>query len=104
MAGETMNDVATTEPTTVMQRNDAVRKTIVQLESRIKQFNYDNCLAEPECPLSHVFAPDAYARTIFIPKDTLLVGKIHKHSHLNMLMQGMGGIGSWESSMPVGQD
>lgn len=43
---------------------------------------------EPTLPLSHVFAPGAYARTIFIPADTLLVGKIHRHAHLNMLMQG----------------
>jgi hypothetical protein len=83
-----MNELATTEQTTVIQKNESVRQVIVQLESNIRQYNQEHQLAEPDCPLSHVFAPGAYARTIFIPKDTLLVGKIHKHAHLNMLMQG----------------
>ena len=45
-------------------------------------------LPEVECPLQHVFAPGAYARTIFIPAGTVVVGKIHKHAHLNILSQG----------------
>lgn len=45
------------------------------------------------CPLKHVFAPGGtcqhvYAREIFIPAGTTIVGKIHKHAHLNMLMKG----------------
>ena len=45
-------------------------------------------LLKVECPLQHVFAPGAYARTIFVPKGTVIVGKIHKHAHLNILSQG----------------
>lgn len=45
-------------------------------------------LPEVECPLQHVFAPGAYARTIFIPAGSVIVGKIHKHQHLNILSQG----------------
>ena len=45
-------------------------------------------LPEVDCPLQHVFAPGAYARTIFIPKGTVIVGKIHKHAHLNILSKG----------------
>jgi hypothetical protein len=45
-------------------------------------------LPEIECPLQHVFAPGVYARTIFIPKGGVLVGKIHKHRHINILSQG----------------
>ena len=41
-----------------------------------------------ECPLKHTFADGVYVREIFIPKDYLLVGKIHKHSHPNFLMSG----------------
>jgi quercetin dioxygenase-like cupin family protein len=43
---------------------------------------------EVDCPLQHTFAPGAYARTIFIPAGTFVVGKIHKHPHLNILSQG----------------
>lgn len=46
-------------------------------------------LPEVDCPLHHVFAPGAYARTIYIPKGTVVVGKIHKHQHLNVLSQGV---------------
>lgn len=45
-------------------------------------------LPEADCPLQHVFAPGAYARTIFLPAGTVIVGKIHKHQHLNILSQG----------------
>lgn len=44
---------------------------------------------EVNCPLQHVFVPGACARTIFIPAGSVLVGKIHKHQHLNVLSQGL---------------
>lgn len=40
------------------------------------------------CPLKHTFAHNVYVREIFIPKDMVLVGKIHKHTHPNFLMSG----------------
>jgi len=40
------------------------------------------------CPLKHSFAPGIYVREIFIPKGTILTGKIHKHEHPNFLMSG----------------
>jgi len=39
-------------------------------------------------PLKHSFAPGVYVREIFIPKGSMLTGKIHRHSHPNFLMQG----------------
>jgi hypothetical protein len=41
-----------------------------------------------EANLQHVFAPGAYGRTLSFPKGTLIVGKIHKHAHLNVLSKG----------------
>lgn len=38
--------------------------------------------------LQHVFAPGAYGRTLSFPKGTVIVGKIHKHAHLNILSKG----------------
>ena len=40
------------------------------------------------CPLKHSFGNGIYMREIFIPKDTILTGKIHRHSHPNVLMAG----------------
>lgn len=40
------------------------------------------------CPLKHTFPQGFYVREIFLPKGTLLVGKIHRHEHPNFLMSG----------------
>jgi len=40
------------------------------------------------CPLKHTFSDGIYVREIFIPKDMLLVGKIHRHQHHNILLEG----------------
>lgn len=42
----------------------------------------------PDCPLTHLFAPGVYGRMIFIPAGQRIVGKIHRHAHLNFLMKG----------------
>lgn len=77
-----MNEIETLPP------KQDIRRRIVTLEENIRAFNAAHHLPEPDCPLTHTFAPGMYARQIFIPKDTLIVGKIHKHAHLNMLMKG----------------
>lgn len=59
-----------------------VRKKLYELQAAA------GSLPEAECPLQHVFAPGAYARTMRIPAGTVIVGKIHKHAHLNILSQG----------------
>ena len=55
-----------------------------------------------DMPLQHVFAPGIYLRTIFIPAGSVIVGKIHKHQHGNILSQGrvvvfteFGGVERW---------
>ena len=52
-------------------------------------------------PLWHAFAPGAYARTIFIPAGTLVVGKIHKHAHLNILIRGRVSVATEEGPMEL---
>lgn len=39
-------------------------------------------------PLKHHFAPHQYGRELTMPAGTLIVGKIHKHSHVNVVSQG----------------
>jgi hypothetical protein len=41
-----------------------------------------------EYPVKHYFAPGMYAREMFIPKGAMIVGKVHKHSHLNTIAYG----------------
>ena len=39
-------------------------------------------------PLKHRFANGVYAREILLPEDTVVVGRIHRHAHLNVISKG----------------
>lgn len=41
-----------------------------------------------EAPVTHHFAHGIYGREMFIPAGTILTGKIHKYSTLNLLIEG----------------
>lgn len=36
----------------------------------------------------HYFAPGSYAREIELPEGSVVVGKIHKHAHVNVISKG----------------
>jgi hypothetical protein len=50
--------------------------------------NWGRSLEPIECPLKHIFPPGLYVREIFIPKGMLVIGKIHRHEHLNFMSRG----------------
>ncbi len=41
-----------------------------------------------DAPVTHHFAPGNYAREIFLPKDMVVLGKIHNHAHINVISKG----------------
>ena len=41
-----------------------------------------------DLPVKHHFSRGVYARELFIPKGTVLVGKIHKYSQINIVSKG----------------
>jgi hypothetical protein len=45
-------------------------------------------LPQVECPLRHHFSPGVYVREIFMPAGSVIVGKVHKTEHLNILQSG----------------
>ena len=45
-------------------------------------------LPSVDCPVKHYFAHGTYTREMFIPAGTTVVGKIHRHSCINILSQG----------------
>ena len=65
-----------------LELEGSARQKLFQLQAACGE------LAPMNFPLQHVFAPGAYARTIFLPAGSVIVGKIHKHKHLNILSQG----------------
>lgn len=61
---------------------DSMRDKVNQAEAVMK------ALPQVEMPVTHHFAEGVYGRELFIPKDTVLTGKIHKYSQLNVLVKG----------------
>lgn len=55
---------------------------VTRLEREMRKF------PQLELEVEHHFAPGVYARMLYIPKGTLLTGKIHKTEHLNILAKG----------------
>jgi quercetin dioxygenase-like cupin family protein len=43
---------------------------------------------QAEIPVRNVFSGGVYAREVFIPKGTMLVGKVHMTEHLNICLKG----------------
>ena len=61
------------------------RTAIVALEAAMHAIG---SLPPESCPVLHHFAPGAYAREMLLPKGMRVVGKIHKHAHINVISQG----------------
>lgn len=40
------------------------------------------------CPLKHHFAPHVYIREISMPAGSIIIGKIHKTEHFNIIQKG----------------
>ena len=68
------------DPATITK--DEIRELIAMLESEI------SVGPEVDIGVSHRFSKGVYAREIFIPKGTFLVGKIHRYENLNILSKG----------------
>lgn len=59
------------------------REAIMEMQGLMEGENL-----EETCPLNHCFAPGVYARTILLPAGGVILGKIHKHAHLNIISEG----------------
>jgi hypothetical protein len=44
--------------------------------------------AEANCPVTHRFTDGCYLREIFMPKGTVIIGKIHATEHFNIILKG----------------
>tara|TARA_R110000851_G_scaffold29319_3_gene80819 strand:- start:148 stop:564 length:417 start_codon:yes stop_codon:yes gene_type:complete len=60
------------------------REDILKLESAVAELPQ----ADQTMRLIHHFAPGLYARELFMAAGDTLIGKIHKHAHLNILLEG----------------
>ena len=77
-----MNQVAISEEKRLAERRSisALKELMINLPEEDK-FDLDALT-------SHFFAPGIYARMLFIPAGGVVVGKIHKHTTMNIICKG----------------
>jgi quercetin dioxygenase-like cupin family protein len=61
------------------------REKVLRLEAALRSLPNQ---IDPEAGVTHHFAPGVYVRELFIPAGACIVGKIHRHEHLSILMKG----------------
>lgn len=58
------------------------RSNILELQANLATY------PQIDPPLKHHFAEGSYGREIFIPAGSMVIGKIHRHSHVNVISMG----------------
>jgi len=69
-----------------------VRRSICILEHHMNQLGVDQKLTPKDLPTEHLFAPGVYMRSVFMKKGEIWIGKIHRHSHGNIVSQGVAAV------------
>ena len=62
------------------------REAILRMQDAIVYGGLD--VGPAACPVQHHFAPGAYGREMTLPAGLVVVGKIHKHAHINVISKG----------------
>lgn len=85
-----MNDIKGFSDNRVIDQSIENREKIVNLQDVMLDMPESATGEEADklCPLTHHFAPGVYAREIFLPAGVTVVGKLHKHAHLNIISKG----------------
>lgn len=67
--------------------NDMTRDSVLALEAAMRE------MPQVELQTDHYFADGMYARVLFRPAGTLIVGKVHKREHFYIVARGKVQIG-----------
>jgi hypothetical protein len=65
-----------------------IRCYIAQAEQQLRDAIAAGLAEETEFQTDHAFPPGLYVRSVFLPKGSLLVGKLHRFAHHNYISQG----------------
>lgn len=74
---------------------DKVRAWIQDLETALKH------LPQIEMDVKHYYSKGVYGRELAIPKDTLVIGKIHKNQTMNVILKGEVTVLSMEGAVKI---
>lgn len=78
---ENLPQVGGASPTIPVDRV-AFRHQVMNVQNELAK------LPQIDAPVFHHFAPGSYARECHLPAGTLVIGKIHRHSHINVISKG----------------
>jgi len=85
---ETINDIAL-DMNLYAKDNFGEKESEKIIKEKIARLEYVMLqMPQVEPPLNHIFTTGVYAREMFIPKGTVIIGKIHRHAHLNFISVG----------------
>ncbi len=79
---ESLRAMETQDPLSLAHPPQPAMAFIREMQARLAT------LPQVELPPVHHFAPGVYVRELAIPADTFVVGKLHRHDHIVMLIQG----------------
>lgn len=69
-----------------MLPREGIRAAILNAEASVKDTPQD--IGNEVCTVRHFFAPGCYAREITMPEGMVIIGKIHRHAHVNVISAG----------------
>lgn len=72
-----------------LQRELATNRRAAILDLQEKIMQSEHAVPAESCPVRHFFAPGSYGREITMPAGLVVIGKIHKHAHVNVLSKGV---------------
>lgn len=70
-----------------LPQNDGIRSKVMDLEDALNR-EFGNQDPDEVAPVNHYHCEGNYAREVFIPAGGVVVGKIHKHEHVNVISLG----------------
>lgn len=75
-------------PSEILTQAVAVQEAGTMVEKIDSLQTHMLAMPQAKCNVFHRFAPGIYIREVSISAGTLVVGHIHKHEHLNLLLKG----------------
>jgi len=81
-----MSELSTVHGAIARMGNGANRAQILELQA-LMQAEF-TAPWEQDFPVVHIHAPGLYARQMTIPKGGIIIGKIHRHAHVNTISKG----------------
>lgn len=86
--GAPENGSALSVAATVTNGGAVTRAQIIRLQQAMMRAGAKYGDTDQMAPVTHHFAPGLYAREMFIPAGACIIGKTHRHAHLNSVSRG----------------